>query len=69
MAEWVSIGDSVVNIDTIEYVTRTDTGLITVYLSSGRELEITNQVAEAVWTYLDSVRLKFLDMDNPTRNF
>lgn len=69
MADWVLVGDNIVNVDNIEYVERKSHDLIVVYLGSGRVLELTNTVALALWKYIDSERLKFLDLDEPTRDF
>jgi hypothetical protein len=69
MADWVKVGDDILNVDNIEYVKRLGNDLIVIYMSSGKVIELTNTVALTLWKYLDSERLKFLDLDNPTRDF
>jgi hypothetical protein len=69
MADWVKVGDDILNVDNIEYVKRLGNDLIVIYMSSGKVIELTNTVALTLWKYLDSERLKFLDLDNPTSDF
>lgn len=69
MSDWVTIGDNILNVDNIEYIERKNTNCIIVYMSSGKMIELTNTVALTLWKYIDSERLKFLDLDNPTRDF
>jgi hypothetical protein len=69
MATWVVVGDRVLNVDNIEYIERKNTNCIIVYMVSGKIIELTNTVALTLWKYLDGERLKFLDLENPTRDF
>lgn len=69
MADWVLVGDSILNVDAIEYVERKNSALIILYMNSGKVIELTNTTALTLWKYLDSERLKFLDLDEPTRDF
>jgi len=72
MPDWVLVGDGIVNVDNIEYVERKkikNTIIIVVYMGSGKEIELTGTVALTLWKYIDSERLKFLDLDEPTRDF
>ena len=69
MPDWVVVGDSILNVDNIEFIERKSSNLITVYMSSGKVIELTNTAALVLWKYLDSERLKFLDLDNPARDF
>ena len=69
MPDWIVVGDHILNVDNIEYVERKNTNLIIVYMSSGKVIELTNTMALTLWKYLDSERLKFLDLNNPTRDF
>lgn len=69
MPDWVKVGDDILNVDNIEYVERKSSDVIVVHMGSGKVIELTNTVAVALWKYLDSERLKFLDLDNPTQNF
>jgi len=69
MADWVKIGDSILNVDTIEFIDRISVNLIRVHMGSGKIIEVTDTVALSLWKYLDSERLKFLDLENPTRDF
>lgn len=69
MADWVVVGDSILNVDNIEYIERKNTNCIVVYMGSGKVIELTNTMALTLWKYVDSERLKFLDLENPTRDF
>ena len=69
MADWVVVGDSILNVDNIEYLERKNTNCIVVYMCSGKVVELTNTAALTLWKYIDGERLKFLDLDNPTRDF
>ena len=69
MADWVLVGDSIMNVDNIEYVERISHDHIRVYMGSGKIIELTNTVALTLWKFIDSERLKFLDLDEPTRDF
>jgi len=69
MADWVLVGDSILNVDNIEYVERKSSNLIIIHMSSGKVIELTNTVALTLWKFIDGERLKFLDVDNPTRDF
>lgn len=69
MSDWVVVGESILNVDNIEYVERVDPTSIIVYMTSGKAIEFTNTMAITLWKYLDSERLKFLDLDNPTHDF
>jgi hypothetical protein len=74
MADWIVVGDSVLNVDNIEFVERYTLPnevipMLKIYMSSGKVIELTNAKAVGLWNYLDSERLKFLDLDNPTRDF
>lgn len=69
MPDWVVIGDRILNVDNIEIVERKSTSCIVVYMGSGKVVELTNTAALTLWKYLDGERLKFLDLDNPTRDF
>lgn len=67
--EWVKVGDQILNLDNIEFVIRTSQMAIVVHMSSGKSIELTNTMANNLWKYLDGERIKFLDLDNPTRDF
>jgi hypothetical protein len=72
MPDWVLVGDGIVNVDNIEYVERKkikNTMTIIVYMGSGKVIEVTGTMALSLWKYLDSERLKFLDLENPTQDF
>mgnify|MGYP001587657035 CR=1 FL=1 len=69
MSNWVVVGDSVLNVDNIEYIERKNTNSIIVHMGSGKVIELTNTMALALWKYLDGERLKFIDLENPTRDF
>ena len=69
MPDWVVIGDRILNVDNIEIVERKSTSCTVVYMGSGKVVELTNTAALTLWKYLDGERLKFLDLDNPTRDF
>jgi len=69
MAAWVVIGDRILNVDNIELVERKSTKVIVVYMGSGKVVELTNTGALTLWKYLDSERLKFVDLENPERDF
>jgi hypothetical protein len=69
MSEWIKVGDRILNVSNIEFVERNGPMKITVFMSSGRSVELTNTMANNLWKYLDGERLKFLDLDNPTRDF
>jgi hypothetical protein len=69
MSNWISVGDKVLNVDNIELVEQINTNCIRVYLISGKIIDLTNIAAVSLWKYLDFERLKFLDLENPTRDF
>lgn len=69
MADWVVVGDSILNVDNIEFVERVSSDEIKVYMGSGKVIELKNTVALTLWKFIDSERLKFLDLENPTRDF
>ena len=73
MAEWVLVGDNILNVEQIEWVERIydDKGKmsINVSMASGKVIEVTNTVALTLWKYIDSERLKFLSLENPERDF
>jgi len=69
MSNWVVIGDSILNVSNIEYIERKNTNLIVVSMTSGKVIELTNTMALILWKYIDGERLKFLDLENPTRDF
>lgn len=74
MADWVVVGDSILNVDNIELVERytpkdKSIPILKIYMSSGRVIELTETVGITLWKYLDGERLKFLDLDEPTRDF
>jgi len=68
MADWVTVGDNILNVDNIEFVERHDKILI-VHMGSGKAIELTETAALTLWKFIDGERLKFLDVDNPTRDF
>lgn len=69
MSDWVVVGDQVLNVDNIEYIERKSTSHIIVHMGSGKVIDLTNTMALTLWKYIDGERLKFLDLNNPTRNF
>lgn len=69
MSNWVVIGDNILNVDNIEYIERKNTNCIIVYMVSGKAIELTNTAALTLWKYIDGERLKFLDLENPMRDF
>ena len=69
MSNWIVVGDSVMNVDNIEYIERVNAVTIKTYMTSGKVIELSNTVAITLWKYIDGERLKFLDLDNPTRDF
>lgn len=69
MADWVVVGDSILNVDNIEYIERQGSSYIKIYMGSGKVIELTNTVALTLWKHIDSERLKFFDLENPTRDF
>ena len=69
MSEWIVVGDKILNVDNIEFVTRVNDMAIVVHMTSGKSFEVTNTMANNLWKYLDGERLKFLDLENPTRDF
>ena len=69
MSEWIVVGDKILNVDNIEFVTRINGMAIIVHMTSGKSFEVTNTMASNLWKYLDGERLKFLDLENPTRDF
>lgn len=69
MSDWVKVGDDIINVDNVEYVQKTSNSVVFISMSSGKVIEIRGTVALTFWKYLDSERLKFLDLDNPTRDF
>lgn len=69
MPDWVVVGDNILNVDNIEFIERKNSNLIIVYMSSGKVIELTNTAALTLWKYIDGERLKFLDLENPTRDF
>jgi len=71
---WVLVGDNIINVDNIEYVERYipqyETMMcLKVYMGSGKVIEITETAAIVLWKFIDGERLKFLDLENPTRDF
>jgi len=69
MADWALVGDQILNVDNIEFVERKDSSHIVLYMGSGRTVEVTGTMALTLWKYIDGERLKFLDLNNPTRDF
>jgi hypothetical protein len=72
MPDWALVGDQILNVDNIELVERKkvkNTTIIIVHMSSGKVIELTGTMALTLWKYLDSERLKFLDLENPTQDF
>lgn len=69
--EWVLVGDSLLNVNAIEFVERVSRKpmIIIIHLASGKKVELTETVAVGLWKFLDSERLQFLDLDNPERDF
>jgi hypothetical protein len=68
MPDWVVVGQNILNVDNIEFVERCDKILI-VHMGSGKAIELTETAAITLWKFIDGERLKFLDLDNPTRDF
>lgn len=66
---WVAVGNNMLNVRNIEYIERKSTKQVVVYMVSGKAIELTNLVALELWKYIDSERLKFLDLENPERDF
>jgi hypothetical protein len=69
MADWVLVGDNIMNVDNIEYVERINHDEIRVHMGSGKIIELKNTVALTLWKFIDGERLKFLDLENPTSDF
>jgi hypothetical protein len=74
MSDWVTVGDNILNVDNIEFIERytpqyESTVILKIYMSSGRVIEVTETAAITLWKFIDGERLKFLDLDNPTRDF
>lgn len=69
MPNWITVGDNILNVNNIEFVERVDSSTIRVCMGSGKVILITNTAALTLWKYLDGERLKFLDLENPTRDF
>lgn len=69
MPDWVAVGDRILNIDNIEYIEKINIRRVLVHMGSGKVVELTNIAALSLWKYIDSERLKFLDLENPTRDF
>lgn len=73
MAEWVLVGDKILNVDNIEFIEKqfSDRGEMSlkIYMSSNKIVELTNTTALTLWKYLDGDRLKFYDLENPKRDF
>jgi hypothetical protein len=69
MPDWVKVGDDILNVDNIEHVNKVSHSTIIIRMSSGKVIEVTGTVALTLWKYLDSERLKFLDLENPTQDF
>ncbi len=73
MPDWVVVGDNILNVDNIEFIEKkfSDRGalILNIHMSSGKVIELTSTTALTLWKYLDSERLKFLDLDEPTRDF
>ena len=69
MSDWIKVGDDILNVNNIEHVKRISSSLVIVSMSSGKVIEVTNTMALTLWIYLDSERLKFYDLENPTRDF
>jgi len=68
MADWVTVGDNILNVDNIEFVERYGK-LLRIHMGSGKVIEVTETVALTLWKFIDGERLKFLDLENPTRDF
>ena len=69
MPDWVAVGNRILNVDNIELIERKSMGKVHIHMGSGAVIEITNMAALELWKYIDSERLKFLDLENPTRDF
>lgn len=69
MPDWVVVGQNILNVNNIEFVERVSATQLIVYMTSGKKIELTNTAAITLWLYLDSERLKFLDLGEPTRDF
>jgi hypothetical protein len=69
MGDWIKIGDSILSVDNIEFIERIGPAHIKAHMSSGKIVELKQNIALELWKYLDGERLKFLDLDNPERNF
>lgn len=69
MPDWVTVGDNILNVDNIEFVERISPMVMKIHMGSGKVIEVTNTTALTLWKFLDGERLKFLDLDNPTRDF
>lgn len=76
MSDWVMLGDNILNVSTIEYIERVWKDVnnktphtIIAHMSSGKIIELTHNTGLALWKYLEGERLKFLDLDNPERDF
>lgn len=68
---WVLVGTNLLNVDQIEYAQRVSEQpfKMIAYMNSGKVIEITETTGIALWKFLDSERLKFLDLENPERDF
>lgn len=73
MPDWALVGDNILNVDQIEWVERIydikGKMSINVFMASGKMIEVTGTMALTLWKYIDSERLKFLDLENPTQDF
>jgi hypothetical protein len=74
MPDWVKIGDSILNVNNIEFIEQVyrDGDVpysLTIHMSSGKVIEITDNIGLSLWKYLDSERLKFLTLEAPERDF
>ena len=69
MSKWVSVGDNLLNVDNIEYIERRRNNVVIVHMCSGKVVELTNTVGIVLLNYISSELLKFLDRENPERDF
>jgi hypothetical protein len=69
MAQWIEVGNKLLNVDQIEYVELVTPSKLYVYMTSGAVLEITDTMGTNLYNLLVSNKVPFLDSSYPTRGF
>ena len=69
MANWIAVGDLVVNMDNVNYVRRISSTVLELNMSGDAVLEVTESMAANVWNWVQSERLSFYDTQTQTRDF